>query len=51
MYGIQRSQKPKEVIKRGCLRGRDFPIDGMTNMSLILTDLSGFTETFVGIGY
>ena len=29
----------------------DFPIDGMTSIYLILADMLGFTQTFVGIWY
>ena len=34
----------KKVKKLGCLGGRI--IDGMTNMSFILADMSEFTQTF-----
>ena len=32
-------------------RGMDFLIDGMTNIYLILADMLGFAQTFVGIWY
>ena len=33
------------------LRRRDFPIGGATNISLILADMSGFTQTLTGMLY
>lgn len=54
MQGIQRQlivTKTQQVIKMLVVRRRDFPIGGTTNISLILADMSGFTQTLTGMLY